>query len=344
MSQDYINEETTYIPHSTLTTNGGHFMDENSSKIDNNKQPSTLDFDSILKSFFQPGHDTAFQQDQTVNHSNPSSRRHSVAVGELDLHGMMDPTWFDQPAYPVDDLNFSSALSHLHQYGQQEQQQYHPNHPNHHHHHRRAMSMQQSDGFLSQAHLQSLSNKDTLAEFHPPSSFISSSEFGSSMVMNMDLFNPPNDVVPTWLLSHHISPSTTTTNGSSCSSSSPPPSGPKVGNDTATNNLHSKIEGADNQQQPKRKRQKNTHSSGMTMTTVDSVPTPSVKQETSPMTAFNQLSFEQQQKQQPQTHTIMTHDAIRSFIHKYLTERYGERTVMLLTSRVAQKSYGTEKR
>ncbi|ORZ25862.1 beta-trefoil DNA-binding domain-containing protein [Absidia repens] len=40
----------------------------------------------------------------------------------------------------------------------------------------------------------------------------------------------------------------------------------------------------------------------------------------------------------------MTPDAIRSFVQRYLSEHYGERTVMLLTSRVAQKSYGTEKR
>lgn len=37
-------------------------------------------------------------------------------------------------------------------------------------------------------------------------------------------------------------------------------------------------------------------------------------------------------------------DALRSFVQKYIIEKYGERSVMVLTSRVAQKSYGTEKR
>ncbi|KAI8088806.1 beta-trefoil DNA-binding domain-containing protein [Halteromyces radiatus] len=53
---------------------------------------------------------------------------------------------------------------------------------------------------------------------------------------------------------------------------------------------------------------------------------------------------QQQQLLHPSSPSPIPYDAIRSLVKRYVTDRYGERTVMLLTSRVAQKSYGTEKR
>ncbi|KAI8338191.1 beta-trefoil DNA-binding domain-containing protein [Chlamydoabsidia padenii] len=51
-----------------------------------------------------------------------------------------------------------------------------------------------------------------------------------------------------------------------------------------------------------------------------------------------------QQPSPPSAPSLMTPEGLRSFVQRYIAERYGERTVILLTSRVAQKSYGTEKR
>lgn len=322
MSQGFVdntNEEASFHPHS---------MDNNikSDSNSNSKPLSSLDLDSILKSILQPTsntlHDTfSHHPDPTTvgGQSNASSRRHSVALGELDLHGI-DPSWFDQPAYPVDDLNFTTAMAHLQQYSQQQQQQ----EQDHYHfpHHRRTMSMQQPDHFISfNQHHQP---KDTQAEFHPPSSFVSTPTT-NDMMMNLDLFHPPpsNDIVtPSWLLS--TTPSTT--NDSTTSSSSSPPLQPST---CATSD------------EPKNKRQKKdsvTESIGLE-------PMPFLKQEDTI------LLHHHHHQHHPLHHNIppsgpplMTPDSLRSFVQRYISERYGERTVILLTSRVAQKSYGTEKR
>ncbi|CAO3580446.1 unnamed protein product [Absidia cylindrospora] len=261
----------------------------------------------------------------------------------------MDSTWFDQPTYPMDDLNFSTAMNHLHQYQQQQQQQYHPHHPHHLYNfapHRRAMSMQQTDSLLLQQQLNQHHHqiqqqqhqshrfdhsKDTLDEFHhPPSSLVNSSDFTNNMMMNMDMFNTPTDVVPAWLLSNNT-PSTT--NESSCSSSPPP-----LVTTANSGNEPTSIKIEHDEGPPKKKRQKKNNLDSVISTTIDtSLPMPFLKQDDSTSTIPHQ-------RQQSLSPSILAPEAIQSFVQRYLADRTGERTVMLLTSRVAQKSYGTEKR
>ncbi|ORX59589.1 hypothetical protein DM01DRAFT_1381149 [Hesseltinella vesiculosa] len=304
--------------HDTLTNN------ERDNTANGSSNKSALDLDAILKSILQqPAPDVFGHQDHSLPGSNPSSRRHSVAVGELDMH-TMDPTWFDQvTSYPFDDLSFhnpvsastslSMPLNNIPSFVQPPATlPFQPSQPVHHPFapHRRAMSVQQAESFLSKMPLNDLP----------------SAAFGSTdMLLDMNLFptattaspsssSPGNIIPPNWLMSADTPPAMTT---------SPIPTNTHRQKDTSP--------------ESPRKRQKRNAPPIDTMTFIKHEEPLSSPATTTPTSAI------------PATPTLappepMSPQDIQAFVLQYLANQAGERSITLLTSRVAQKSYGTEKR
>lgn len=157
------------------------------------------------------------------------------------------------------------------------------------------------------------------------------------IIYYLGLFHPTNDIVPTWLLSNTTPPTT----NDSIASASPPLSNNNSSHPLETistlttikteldNNDDQKLSAHKKKKQKKQHPNKNMKNDDSTQQINQLSPTtPNSNMMTTPLSLPPQLS----------------QDALRSFVQKYICEKYGERSVVILTSRVAQKSYGTEKR
>jgi hypothetical protein len=354
-----------------------------------NSSPSSPSVDSNNFNF-----DTFFEQHQLhIDHNNQSgsnSRRHSVAVGEMDYHS------FD---FSKQDINLMSASDNapwadLHLLlnsttgGHLQQQQQYPDRPIH----RRTLSLREDDPHY--ATLLSPASSTSSQNFF-------SSSFLDALVAENGIGRDSNSDAATIISDMSFMDAASTTDLLSQSGDFLKLATGDFNNSTITpsaitNEIHTMADWLLEQQEVKemhaqaQKRQRRstdslapaspTHTMGSSLSSLS--PSPPITPMQPASLGFEPISFQQAQPPQQQTQTnewdISNHNLLNStnnnksgiisarilqgettasslkpLIQDYLIRRdhqdrslpvTGERTVMVLTSRVAQKSYGTEKR
>lgn len=341
--------------------------------------------------------DSFFEQHQLHIESGSNSRRHSVAVGEMDYHS------FD---FTKQDMNVLPANDHHHQHNWDDlhlllnstiQPLQHPDRPIH----KRTMSLREDDphyatllsptmstsnsspNFFSSSFLDALVAENNLNKESDAATIISDMSFMDTATTN-DILSQSGDFLK--LATTDLSSSTNTTSSSSTITPS-----------AITNEINTMADWLLEQQEVKemhsqsQKRQRRsvnslspvspTHTMGSSLSSYS--PSPPITPMQPASLGFEPISFQSQQQPTQETtattnnnedwdHQLSTMinnksglisarmlqgentaSSLKPLIQDYLIRRdhqdrslpvTGERTVMVLTSRVAQKSYGTEKR
>lgn len=324
--------------------------------------------------------DSLFDQPPADPHSGANSRRHSVAVGEMDYHSF-DFSKQDMNVLPASswDADLQMLLNNAHAESAAEQRPVH----------RRAMSLRIDDTH----HPMSFSQATTGPTFFTPNFLdalvadnqrdfaggLSMDEGSDAATMVSDMsFMDSNDILSTTgsfldMSTSELSTNNMTNNNNTNTTNLVTPS-------SITNEINSMADWLLEQQQTKentqaQKRQRRMHPDESSLSPISPAqtmgssmssmsPSPPITPMQPVSVGFDQQQQQHQQQQQPgqdgewglnslSTLNKPVIQSLKPLVQNYLLQKshqdrsipiQGESTVMVLTSKVAQKSYGTEKR